>query len=50
MTEQNAQSIVEATIEAVVIRADGTRENLGEVSYWHRNPLKRLVWRIRRWL
>jgi len=33
----------ELSIEAVVIRADGTREDLGTVSYWHRNPLKRLV-------
>lgn len=37
----------EATIEAVVIRADGTQENLGVISYYHRNPLKRLLWRIR---
>lgn len=37
----------EATIEMIVTRADGTVENLGVVSYWHRNPLKRLAWRIR---
>lgn len=36
----------EVTFEAVVIRADGTRENLGVVSYWHKNPLRRLWWRI----
>jgi hypothetical protein len=35
----------EASIEAVIIRADGTREVLGVVSYWHRNPLRRLWWR-----
>jgi hypothetical protein len=39
-----------ASIEAVVIRADGKREDLGVVSYWHNNPLKRLLWRIKRWL
>lgn len=39
----------ETTIEMVVTRADGTIENLGVVSYWHRNPLKRLLWRIRRY-
>lgn len=33
-------------IEAVVTRADGTVEDLGIVSYWHRNPLFRLAWRI----
>lgn len=31
----------EASIEAVVIRADGTREELGRVAYWNRNPLRR---------
>ena len=36
-----------AQIEIVVIRADGTREDLGVVSYYHRNPLRRLLWRIR---
>jgi hypothetical protein len=27
-------------IEMIVTRADGTVENLGVVSYWHRNPFK----------
>lgn len=38
------------SISAVVIRADGTRVNLGEVAYYHKNPLKRLFWRVKRWL
>lgn len=38
----------EATIEAVIIRADGTVEQLGVVSYWHKNPLKRWAWRMKR--
>lgn len=38
-------SLREASIEAVVIRADGTRESLGVVSRWHKNPLVRLKWR-----
>lgn len=37
----------EATIEAVIIRADGTVEQLGVISYWHKNPLKRLAWRMK---
>jgi len=42
MPEQNAKSgLREASIEITVIRADGTRENRGIVSYWHKNPLKR---------
>lgn len=40
----------EASISAVIIRADGTRVDLGTVSYWHRNPLKRLAWRVHCWL
>jgi hypothetical protein len=36
----------EASIAAVVIRADGTREDLGVVSYWNRNPLRRLWWTL----
>ncbi len=47
MTEQKATShIQEATIEAKVIRANGTVEDLGVISYWHRNPLRRLWWRL----
>lgn len=38
----------EATISIVVTRADGTVENLGVVSYWHKNPFKRLAWRIKK--
>lgn len=29
------------SIQAVVTRADGRVENLGTVSYWSRNPIKR---------
>lgn len=38
----------EMTIEAVVTRADGTVERLGVVSYWHKNPLKRWAFRLRK--
>jgi len=41
--------IKEASIAAVVIRADGTVEDLGVVSYWNRNPLRRLIWKVKRW-
>lgn len=44
MSDQNARSLTEASIEAVVIRADGTRQELGVVSYWHKNPFKRALW------
>lgn len=38
----------EVTLELTVIRADGRIEPLGIVSYWHRNPLKRLWWRVKK--
>jgi hypothetical protein len=48
MSDQSAHAdIKEASIEAVVIRKDGTREDLGVVSYYHRNPLKRAMWALR---
>jgi len=31
-----------ATVSAVIIRADGTRVDLGVVSRYHKNPIKRL--------
>jgi len=40
----------ETRIRAVVTRADGTVEDLGIIAYWHKNPLKRLAWRLKRWL
>lgn len=36
----------EASIEITVIRADGTREDKGVVSYWHSNPVKRAMWAL----
>jgi hypothetical protein len=38
----------EASISAVVIRADGTREDLGVISHWHRNPVKRWLRAVKR--
>jgi hypothetical protein len=32
----------EVRIEAVITRADGRVERVGQVAYWHRNPLRRL--------
>jgi hypothetical protein len=38
----------EATISAVVTRADGRIEDLGIVSYYHRRWYRRLWWRVKR--
>ena len=40
-------NIKSASLEAVIIRADGTRENLGTIAYWHKNPLRRIWFWLR---
>lgn len=40
------QKVREASLAAVVIRADGTREELGVVSYWHKRWWRRALWRL----
>lgn len=37
-----------ASIEAVKIGVDGRRTDLGLISYYHRNPLRRFLWALRR--
>lgn len=39
--------IKEQIIEAKIIRADGTVEDLGVINYWHRNPLRRFWWKLK---
>lgn len=36
-----ASGATSARISAVITRANGQVEDLGVISYWHRNPLKR---------
>ena len=40
----------ELQLIAVITRADGTVEELGVIDYWHKNPIKRFIWRIKKWL
>lgn len=42
--EQKTQAPHTATISAVVIRADGTREEVGVIAAGYDNPLKQLWW------
>lgn len=35
------------TLERQITRADGTVEPKEVVAYWHRNPLRRIVMRLR---
>jgi hypothetical protein len=37
----------ETIISATITRADGSIEELGEISYWHRNPFKRYAWNLK---
>jgi hypothetical protein len=40
-------NVREQSIRAVVTRADGTVEDLGLISYYHKNPIKRLIGKLR---
>lgn len=38
----------EVIVEAVITKADGTVIDLGEISYYHRSPWKRLTHKFKR--
>lgn len=40
----------EIELIATIIRADGTKEELGVIDYWHQNPIKRFVWKLKKLL
>ena len=40
----------EIQIIATITRANGTVEELGVIDYFHSNPIKKLIWRIKKWL
>ena len=46
VTHSNAKEI---ELIATIIRADGKIEELGVIDYWHKNPIKRIIWRIKKW-
>jgi hypothetical protein len=49
MSEQRVRAVPKSIeLEAVIIRADGSREPLGTVARWDRNPFKRALWRLQR--
>lgn len=45
-----AKGVRKATVEAVITRADGTKENLGVIAAYHRNPIKRWAHNFWCWL
>ena len=40
----------EMELQATIIRADGSIEELGVIAYWNVNPFKTILWRIKKWL
>lgn len=42
-----APKVAQRTISAVVTKADGTRVDLGDVSYSNANPFKTFAWYLR---
>lgn len=43
---QHIRQPTRSELHAVVIRANGTREDLGKIAAHYRNPVKRLWWRL----
>lgn len=37
----------QVSVEGRIIRKDGTVEELGQIAFWHANPLRRLAWRLK---
>jgi len=46
-TNLNAKEI---QLIATITRADGSVEELGVIDYYHQNPIKKLIWRFKKWL
>jgi hypothetical protein len=36
-----------ASLSAVITRADGSKENLGVIAYYHKSLFRRIAWRVR---
>jgi len=41
-------SAKEASISARIIRADGTVEDQGIIAYWNSNPIKRVIFKVKK--
>ena len=40
----------EIQLVATIIRADGSKVELGVIDYYNCNPIKMFIWRIKKWL
>jgi predicted transcriptional regulator len=47
IAQSNAKEI---QLVATILRADGRIEELGVIDYWHKNPIKRFIWKLKKLL
>ena len=47
IAQSNAKEI---ELIATITRADGSVEQLGVIDYWHKNPIKRFIWKLKKLL
>ena len=47
VAKSNAKEI---ELIATITRADGSVEQLGVIDYWHKNPIKRIIWKLKKFL
>lgn len=51
MPEMNMKVKPEAmTLSARIRKADGTIVELGEIAHYDRNPVKNVLWKVKKWL
>ena len=47
---QTNLDVQEIQLVATITRADGTVEELGVIDAFYKNPLKQLIWNIKKWI
>jgi hypothetical protein len=47
VSQSNAKEI---QLVATITRADGTVEQLGVIDYWHKNPIKQFIWKLKKFI
>lgn len=45
-----ASNLKSLTISAVKVDANGKETDLGVIAFYHKNPIVRLIWRVKKWL
>lgn len=47
MAMEVSADVKSAELQAVVVRADGSKQNLGTIAFYHKNPVKRLTRKLK---